>query len=64
MTYAKLKASDLGPRAPSWKFDPSRLLVASPDFETRWRLVLLALAVTAIMAVWLGVTNWDLMVSV
>ena len=69
MTDAKLKASDLGPqagapraaasRAPSPSFDPSRLLVPSPDFGGRWRLVLLALAVTAIMAVWLGVMNWD-----
>ncbi len=59
MTYAKLKASPLKPRAPASRFAPSRLLVASPDFGTRWRLVLLALAVTAIMGVWLGVTNWD-----
>ncbi len=59
MTYAKLKASDPGPRATSSRFSPSRLLVPSPDFGTRWRLVFLALAVTVAMAVWLGVINWD-----
>ena len=58
MTYAKLKASGPEPRASHPRFSPSRLLVRSPDFGTPSRLVFLALAVTAVMAVWLGVINW------
>ncbi len=59
VTYAKLKASGPEPRLGNPRFSPSRLLVRSPDFGTPRRLVLLALAVTLIMGVWLGVTNWD-----
>jgi hypothetical protein len=38
-----------------------RMLVRAPDFGAPWRMAALALAVTAVMAVWLGVINWDAM---
>ena len=59
MTYAKLKASGLEPRAAARRWSPERLLTASPDFGARWRLVLLTLAVAVIVGVWLGVVHWD-----
>ena len=58
MTYAKLKASPLAARAPARRWSPERLLVRAPDLGGRWGLILLALAVTAILAVWLGVSYW------
>jgi hypothetical protein len=63
VTYAKLKASGLEPRAPVTKplrrWSPERLLVRCPDLAGRWRVLLLAAAVGAIVAAYLGVHNWD-----
>ena len=61
MTYAKLKASGLEPRSTLRRWSPERLLVRSPDLSSARWMVLLALVVVVIMAVWLGRDNWNAM---
>jgi hypothetical protein len=59
VSYAKPKASGAGPRVLMPLGALRRIALATPDFGSRWRLLLLVVAVTAIVATYLGVYNYD-----